>query len=102
MSTADRSYQEKRDFIRMKVSSAMTILHAGNEYQATCRDLSGAGLLAECEQAFNLGDELEIIIAQQGETHMPFNAIVEVTRVDGDPEESDNYTLGLSIKTIKN
>lgn len=98
MSVADRSYQEKRDFIRMKVTSAMTIKHAGQTYEAVCKDLSGAGLLAECEQAFSLGDELEVLIPQKGETHQAFNALVEVSRAD---QISDNqYSLGLSIKNI--
>ena len=100
MSAADRNYQEKRDFIRMQVSSDMSIKHAGQEHSAICKNLSGAGLLIECKQPFNPGDEIEVLIPQKGETHQPFHAITEVNRVEAIAE--DKYHIGLSIKSILN
>jgi c-di-GMP-binding flagellar brake protein YcgR len=98
MSASDRSFNEKRDFIRMKINSTVKVTHAGNDYQGTCKDLSGAGMSILTETQFNVGDEVELLIEQEGDTHLPFHASAEVTRVE--PEESGNYMVGLSIREI--
>ncbi|ARN75289.1 PilZ domain-containing protein [Oceanicoccus sagamiensis] len=99
MSTSDRSYNEKRDFIRMKINSQLTIRQDGQDYTGTCKDLSGAGMSIESDQSFAVGSELEVSIAQQGETHLPFNATAEVSRVEAG--ENGLFSIGLSIKEIR-
>ncbi len=98
MSSIDRSYNEKRDFIRMQINSAVTVRHDGNEYQGICKDLSGAGMLLELESPLAVGDELEVLIPQEGDNHMPFHASATVSRVEAG--ENDSTILGLSIKEI--
>lgn len=99
MSSIDKNYNEKRDFIRMRINSQVAIRHNGNNYQAVCKDLSGAGMLIETEQAFKTGDQLEVKIEPKGENHLPFNATAEVQRV----EVGDNglLTVGLAITEIQ-
>ena len=99
MSNNDRSYNEKRDFIRMKINSQLTIRQDGQDYAGVCKDLSGAGMSVESEQSFALGSEIEVSIAQQGETHLPFNATTEVSRVE--TTENGQFSIGLSIKEIR-
>ena len=98
MSSIDKSYNEKRDYIRMRINSAVHIRQAGNEYEGICKDLSGAGMLVETNQAFEIGSTLEISIDQKVETHLPFNATAEVSRVDEAPDS--NYIIGLAITQI--
>ena len=99
MESIDRTYNEKRDFIRMQVNSPLDIRHEGKDYQGICKDLSGAGMLIETDQLFEIGAHLEISIQQQGETHLPFHATAEVTRIEG--ESGEGHILGLSIKEIR-
>ncbi len=98
MSLLDRDYTEKRDFIRMKINSAITVRQQDAKYEGICRDLSGAGLLVEIDRAFSVGDELDVYIAPGDEGHAAFGAKVEVTRTDA----TDNglYIIGLAIKQI--
>ncbi len=99
MTINERTYNEKRDFIRMKINSQLTIRQGGQDYQGVCRDLSGAGMSVESEQSFAVGSELEVSIAQQGETHLPFNATAEVSRVEA--RDEGLFSIGLSIKEIR-
>ena len=99
MASIDRSYSEKRDFIRMRVNSPVAIHHAGQDYQGFCKDLSGAGMLLETDRAFDIGTEVEVSIEQKCETHLPFNARATVSRVE---DNGDTYLVGLSITDILN
>lgn len=98
MASLDRSFSEKRNFIRMKINSKVVINHEGNEFEGICKDLSGAGMLIETTEMFNLGDELDVSIQQKGETHLPFNAKVEVSRISKGDDGSQ--IVGLVIKEI--
>lgn len=90
--------KEKRDFIRMNINSPVTIRHAGRQYQASCKDLSGAGLSIESAQAFDLGTQLQISIAQNNDKYQPFIAEAVVNRVQaGSPGK---LLIGLAIKDI--
>ena len=99
MAMNERTYNEKRDFIRMKINTQLSIRQGGQDYQGICKDLSGAGMSVETNQSFEVGSELEVSIAQQGETHLPFNATATVTRVEAN--DNDSYSIGLSIKEIR-
>jgi hypothetical protein len=95
MSSIDRDFSEKRNFIRMRINSDVNLESNGQQYTGICRDISGSGLLVETQQAFTLGDEVRISIPQKSETHLPFNATTEVTRVSNGSE--DRYIIGFSI-----
>lgn len=96
----DQPYSEKRDFIRMQVNSPVVITYADRQYQGLCKDLSGAGMQVETEDSFEVGAQLEVTIQQKGENHLPFNALVEVTR--SKTSTPGNQTIGLSILEILN
>lgn len=97
MASIDRSYNEKRDFIRMKINSPVSISCDGDTILAVCKDLSGAGMLVEAEKALTLGAELTVSIEQKGDTHLPFNATATVSRVE---PIDDKFLIGLSINEI--
>lgn len=97
MASIDRSYNEKRDFIRMKINSPVAITCKGKSYLGVCKDLSGAGMLVETEDTFEIGAELDVSIEQKGDTHLPFHASTTVSRVE---PIDDKYLVGLSINEI--
>lgn len=98
MSAYDRSYTEKRNFIRMMVNSPVNITYANRNYQGICKDLSGAGMLIETEDTFEIGAELEVTIQQKGDNHLPFNALVKVARVQ--TAQPGIQVIGLNIEEI--
>jgi hypothetical protein len=99
MSNIERSYNEKRDFIRMKINSQLIIRQGDAEYLGICKDLSGAGMSVESDQSFELESKVDVSIAQQGDTHQPFNASAVVSRIE--PTDTDTFIIGLSIKDIR-
>lgn len=99
MSSFERNYHEKRDFIRMKVNTQLNIAFQGSDYPGTCVDLSGTGMSIETTQAFAMGDVLDISIDQKGDHRRSFHASAEVARLRQD--EAGNYILGLLFIDIK-
>lgn len=97
MASRDRSYSEKRDYIRMKINSPVAIHLGGKDYVGVCKDLSGAGMLVETEKTFDIGTRLEVSIEQKGENRLPFHASATVSRVE---TIGDKYLVGLSITDI--
>lgn len=103
MSTANRDYQEKRNFIRMKIETPAQIeLTDGDKtFQGICRDLSGGGMLVELDSALPVGSEVKVQIAS-AHGHAPMlEALTEVARVVAQPgAESTPCLLGLEIKRV--
>ncbi len=91
-----RAYDEKRDFIRMRVSTPITIDVAGQQFEAVCRNLSGSGLLVESDGGLDAGTSVEVCI-KPGDSHSDFRASATVNRVDS---EGGRYLIGLSISAI--
>ena len=58
MSLNDRSYEEKRDYIRMRVDAEVSLLHAGQVIPAVCLDLSSSGMQVQAPRTFKVGDKL--------------------------------------------
>lgn len=101
MSITDRNYEEKRNYIRMKVDTAVFFTKAnGNErYEGRCRDLSGAGMLLETEKKLKLGDRLSVTVPSDGPDFSPLNALVEVVRVDHQPH-LHTFMAGVAIRKM--
>ncbi|RMF15910.1 MAG: PilZ domain-containing protein [Gammaproteobacteria bacterium] len=95
-----RDYNEKRDFIRMKVDSEVRISdpESGNSWTGICRDLSGAGMSVEVDSPFTTGSQLAALLPSNNEAFPPLESIVEVVRCT----ELDNgrFELGLKIRQV--
>ena len=98
MALEERAFSEKRDFIRMKINTPVIIHYEDKSFSAICKNLSGAGMQLETEAALNPGDELRVTIEQKHENGTPFDAIVEVTRVE--PDRPGLHLIGLEIKEL--
>lgn len=93
-----RAYNEKRNFIRMKINTPVEIVAGDEKFTARCKDLSGSGVLIQTDRALALGSTVEIVIDQGDEKHLPFRATGEVVRVD--PVNPSGFILGLALTAI--
>ncbi|HEY7771985.1 MAG TPA: PilZ domain-containing protein [Marinagarivorans sp.] len=58
-----RHYDEKRNFIRMRINSEAIIIDAqGKESTGLCHNLSGGGALIELDKALPVNEQVEVII----------------------------------------
>ncbi len=98
MSQASRDYSEKRDFIRMQVSTDTQIHYKGDTFSATCLDLSSNGALLASETSFEVSSEIILSINSGGGETPPLQAqatILRVKRLD-----DNRYQYGLSIDSF--
>lgn len=86
-----RDYVEKRSFRRLDVSCdiGLTVPAIGEKLGATCRDLSGGGVLFASDKAFVADDELEKLM-EGNMGRPPLHAHPRVIRCDS---EGDSYRV---------
>ncbi len=105
MNSASRNYQEKRNYIRMKVDAPVniTLIADGTSMAGVCRNLSGGGMLIELDATLAVGTKAEVTIAS-GHGHSPMlRARAEVSRVISQPDtEKQPCMLGLQIIEVLN
>jgi len=105
MNIADRNYQEKRNYIRMKIDAPVTVTIGadGSTLDGVCRDLSGGGMLIEVNTTLPIGTKTEVSISS-GHTRNPMlRATAEVSRVLAQPEpQAQPCLLGLQIIEVLN
>ena len=101
MSSIDRAYDEKRNFIRMQINTPaqVSLESNGENFSGVCKDLSGGGMLVELEKAVPVGDEVEVTISSPHGHSPMLKALTKVTRVSGGPGEK--YTVGLEIVAMR-
>lgn len=98
LQSIDKSFSEKRDFIRMQINSPVNIHFNDSVIEGICKDLSGTGMQIETHREFAKGDEFKVCIASRGENYPQFNAIVSVLRIRSIDEQ--RWSVGVSIKEI--
>lgn len=98
MTSPSREYDEKRDFIRMKVDSPMRIEVEGHPSIAcTCHDLSSTGVRFVLEHEMTKGEEARIIIPSNRHQLPPLHAIIKILRKE---ESTKGYVYGARIVSI--
>jgi c-di-GMP-binding flagellar brake protein YcgR len=93
-----RVYDEKRNFIRMKINTLVQVRSEGRHFEARCKDLSGSGMLILADEALPLGSTVEVCIEPETDKHQEFRASGEIVRVD--PVNPAGYILGLALTAI--
>lgn len=99
MSTVDRAYSEKRDFIRMHLEAPVTLRHDGVEFPALCRDLSSTGMLLEAPTQLALGAGVEVHIPSEHESLQALEVQAEVVRVI--ELDDGRQSLGLAVISMR-
>lgn len=96
--TSRREYEEKRNFIRMKVDAQVEITPAGGStINGVCRNLSGAGLLAETADPIALDTAVVVHIPAAGTKAPSFRAEGTVARLD---TLEKGFMLGINITKV--
>ena len=98
MSLNDRNYEEKRDYIRMRVDADISLLHAGQVIPAVCIDLSSSGMQVQAPRTFSVGDKLSVRIDSDHTALRGLEAETEVVWVTDEPEGGQK--LGLTIVSM--
>jgi c-di-GMP-binding flagellar brake protein YcgR len=99
MSSPDRAYSEKRDYIRMRMEAAVSLRHDGKDIPAVCLDLSSTGMQLEAASNVRLGDKVQVHIASDHSELRGLEAEAEVVRVN--LLENGKQSLGLAILQMK-
>ncbi len=97
MSSIDKGFSEKRDFIRMKISAPLSakLSHNDGVIEGSCRDLSGGGMKVETRTNIAIGTELVVEISSDHGHNPTLHARAKVARTNGN--EDSGYLLGLEI-----
>lgn len=96
-----RNWGEKRDFIRMKVDTEVTIVVEESNQHITghCRNLSGTGMLLEVESLIPEGQTCKTTLNSSNSSFPALDATVKVVRCT--QLEDDLYLLGTEIVHIE-
>lgn len=98
MSLNDRSYEEKRDYIRIRVDAEISLIYAGQVIPAVCLDLSSSGMQVQAPRRFQVGDKLSVRIDSDHAALKGLEAETEVVWATDEPEGGQK--LGLSIVSM--
>lgn len=99
MTSLARTYQEKRDFIRMQVSApAVLTLADGRIYELTCLDLSSSGLQLQHFEPIPVNTSGRLTVSSGGGYTTPLEAQVTVCRIQ--QNGADEYRIGVMIDSF--
>ncbi|HEX8594809.1 MAG TPA: PilZ domain-containing protein [Pseudomonas sp.] len=98
MSRNDRDYDEKRDYIRMRVDADISLLYAGQIIPAVCIDLSSSGMQVQAPRTFRVGDKLSVRIDSEHAALKGLEAETEVVWLTDLDDGSQK--LGLTIVSM--
>jgi len=92
-----RTWDEKRDFIRMKVDTKITLSPDNSDKSiiAFCRDLSGTGMLIEVNKEFDAGETCKTSLPSSNDAFPALDATIKVLRCT--QISDDKYYLGTEI-----
>ena len=96
-----RSYEEKRNFIRVPVECEVALESArnGEHFSAAGKDLSAGGVLFHTEQLLEPGEQLELHIEARQALFSVLDATIEVVRVEPLPDGL-HYAVGGAIRAV--
>lgn len=98
MGVNDRSYSEKRDFIRMRVEATVILHHQGKEIPAHCLDLSSTGMQLEAASSVALGEKVRVHIPSDHAELKGLDVEAEVVRVIA--MDDGRQSLGLTVLSM--
>ena len=87
------NHSEKRDFIRMRIDTEVSLLHEGPVIAAVCLDLSSGGLQVQAPQRCQVGDTLEVRIDSDHPALKGLHASTEVVWIADQPDGRQKFGL---------
>lgn len=97
---SSRSYDEKRDFIRMKVDTEIILSPNDSDANVSgyCKDLSGTGMLIEVNEALSEGATCKTTLPSNNAAFPSLEATIKVLRCT--MIDDNKYQLGAEILNI--
>lgn len=98
---AGNDYEEKRDFVRMRIDTQVTYSLNGNSdvtHHGNSMDLSATGLYMVTDFQPAIGDKIEIVMNPSSDRLPPFVAEGKVIR--SQPSEDKPHLFNVSIELI--
>jgi len=92
--TLANAYSEKRDFIRMRVESPLTLTLGDQTVQCLCIDLSGTGMCIESKEKMSVNDEAVVYLPSYQNKFDALNACIRIKRA---MKDGDTYCYGAEI-----
>lgn len=75
-----KAYEEKRDFIRMRVESPLTLTLGDRVIECICIDLSGTGMCIETKDNLTIEDEAVAYLPSYQNQFAPLHACISIKR----------------------
>lgn len=97
MNLASRTYEEKRNFIRMKVETPVEISVNHRQLHGICHNLSGGGMAISADEPLSLGVEVEVTVSSHYSHSPVLHALTKVCRIQ--PGERQ-YRMALEIVSL--
>ncbi len=97
----DNYYEEKRDFVRMKIDTEITFSVRGDQniYYGKSINLSATGLYMTSNIAIPVGSDIEIVMNPNGDTLPPFITEGEILRCEVDSDNSGLFHISVMLKS---
>ena len=103
MNLTSRDFEEKRNFIRMRVDAPVTLNTEAKPgtIKGICRDLSGGGLMIEVDSTLPVNTQVEVCIASNHGHNPMLRALAQVRRVSSRlGAEETPCLIGLEIREM--
>ena len=101
MTSFQRQYHEKRDYIRMEINSPLTLtLSDSHKISGLCMNLSGVGMLIQVPEPLEIGLEAEVHLPSYQQSFPPLTARVKVQRLEAN--DGKEFCYGTAILEIIN
>jgi len=101
---AGNDYEEKRDFVRMRIDTQVTYSLNGNPdvtHQGNSMDLSATGLFMVTEFQPSVGDAIEIVMNPSSDRLPPFVAAGKVIRSEPNEDKSHLFNVSVELMTTQ-
>lgn len=93
------SHSEKRDFIRMRIDTPVTLVHEGKVIAAVCLNLSSSGMQVQAPQPFQVGDRLQVRLESDHPSLEGLHATAEVVWIAA--QADGQHRFGLRILAMR-
>ena len=94
----NQHYDEKRLFLRMYVNAKVSITRAnGEQLDGRSQDISGAGLLFQCDSALDLDEQITLQVNADKGSFPPLHASASIARVE---KNDHGYLIAARIEQI--
>ncbi len=94
-------YNEKRDFIRMRVETPVTFEYEGKTFDAVCIDLSSTGMQIETDASLSLsqGQSIRVLIPSAHAELTGLQAETQIQRLE--TLDNGHLSIGLAIVSMQ-